>query len=322
MSIRSLARAPLVGNVSQESWRFAQRRTRLRRQWSGCLEKPFSALTRRRAQTFAPGRCASLDRTNFPLLKLTQMSMGVASVTVLDSRLSAVVFVVVKWQRNNPTALIQLSTADFACLLRIRVGARWTCGPPSPVPPGLRKLLEDPNIKKAGVGVQNDLNGCACLSIWAPSSAPILHADGAPSRSCLRARTCVTRQSLHDSFGASKVGACAVKLTSSHLTERTAPAQPKAGAREDQAAATRRPRPGGCGGVAAGAGGDHQPPGAGRDLFAFSAPQGEKGAHADLVRPPAPPPPPPHPLARATAALVARTFLDLAWHTLAAPPSI
>ena len=67
------------------------------------------------------------------------------------------------WQAgkpNNPTALVQLATANFACLIRLRKHDRWLYSGPGEVPhvpPALVALLEDAETRKAGVGVEADL---------------------------------------------------------------------------------------------------------------------------------------------------------------------
>lgn len=62
---------------------------------------------------------------------------------------------------QNPTALIQVADADYACLLQIRARGRWTCRENFRrerwLPEPLVELLEDDSIVKAGVGVAEDL---------------------------------------------------------------------------------------------------------------------------------------------------------------------
>ena len=64
-------------------------------------------------------------------------------------------------QSQNPTALMQLATEDYCCVLQIRAGGRWTCRnlPTSNrwLPDPLVEFLEDSSIRKAGVGVAEDL---------------------------------------------------------------------------------------------------------------------------------------------------------------------
>ena len=63
-------------------------------------------------------------------------------------------------QSQNPTCLMQIANADYCAVLQIRAGGRWTCRNLERnrwLPDPLVEFLEDSSVRKAGVGVAEDL---------------------------------------------------------------------------------------------------------------------------------------------------------------------